>query len=158
MTRSVPHGRHEDQRGAFVEDRLAFSERTAERLIQISDVIPDRIANRSHVTDLPASWRTLDALATLDDSQWANVEPHIRPDMERKEIKRLLGGSKSAAPALPSDKYRVVYADPPWKYSDTLIEGYGAVVTPLSCRSRPRAIADVLQVLEFLRPSRQLAA
>jgi len=27
---------------------------------------------------------------------------------------------------LPSDKYRILYADPPWKYSDELIEGYGA--------------------------------
>lgn len=27
---------------------------------------------------------------------------------------------------LPSNKYRVIYADPPWKYNDKLIEGYGA--------------------------------
>lgn len=27
---------------------------------------------------------------------------------------------------LPPGKYRVIYADPPWKYSDELIEGYGA--------------------------------
>lgn len=31
-------------------------------------------------------------------------------------------------PELPGDKYRVIYADPPWKYGDDLIEGYGAVV------------------------------
>lgn len=32
----------------------------------------------------------------------------------------------TGVPALPSGKYRVVYADPPWQYSDKLIEGYGA--------------------------------
>ena len=30
------------------------------------------------------------------------------------------------APELPPGKYRVIYADPPWEYSDKLIEGYGA--------------------------------
>jgi N6-adenosine-specific RNA methylase IME4 len=29
-------------------------------------------------------------------------------------------------PDLPKGKYRVFYADPPWKYADELIEGYGA--------------------------------
>ena len=27
---------------------------------------------------------------------------------------------------LPTDKYRVVYADPPWQYGDKLVDGYGA--------------------------------
>ncbi len=27
---------------------------------------------------------------------------------------------------LPKEQYRVIYADPPWKYADELIEGYGA--------------------------------
>ena len=30
------------------------------------------------------------------------------------------------AVAIPSGKYRVIYADPPWNYGDKLIEGYGA--------------------------------
>jgi N6-adenosine-specific RNA methylase IME4 len=29
-------------------------------------------------------------------------------------------------PPIPPGKYRIIYADPPWKYSDQLIEGYGA--------------------------------
>lgn len=29
-------------------------------------------------------------------------------------------------PDLPQGKYRVIYADPPWKYADILPEGYGA--------------------------------
>ncbi len=28
--------------------------------------------------------------------------------------------------SLPDDKFKVIYADPPWKYGDQLIEGYGA--------------------------------
>jgi len=33
---------------------------------------------------------------------------------------------KPETPPLPDDIYNIIYADPPWKYSDELIEGYGA--------------------------------
>lgn len=42
----------------------------------------------------------------------------------RREIK--LDEVKEAA-ALPDAKYRVIYADPPWKYGDQLTEDYGPV-------------------------------
>ena len=29
--------------------------------------------------------------------------------------------------SLPDDKYKVIYADPPWQYADKLVEGYGTV-------------------------------
>lgn len=41
----------------------------------------------------------------------------------RREIKR--AAVKETA-KLPSSKYRVIYADPPWKYGDGLTEAYGA--------------------------------
>jgi len=34
---------------------------------------------------------------------------------------------KPETPELPKGKFNVIYADPPWKYGDELIEGYGAV-------------------------------
>jgi len=33
---------------------------------------------------------------------------------------------KPETPELPKGKFNVIYADPPWKYGDDLIEGYGA--------------------------------
>ena len=39
---------------------------------------------------LPASWRTLYELARLDEDQWAVVEPHISPELERGQITKLL--------------------------------------------------------------------
>ena len=42
----------------------------------------------------------------------------------RQKIKELKG-----SPDLPADKYRVIYCDPPWKYSDELIDGYGGAAT-----------------------------
>ena len=40
----------------------------------------------------------------------------------RREITR---AKVTAQAALPSDKFRVIYADPPWKYGDNLTEAYG---------------------------------
>lgn len=44
----------------------------------------------------------------------------------RKELKAagLIGAPKTIE--TPAGKYRVIMADPPWQYSDKLIEGYGA--------------------------------
>lgn len=42
-----------------------------------------------------------------------------------KFTKQFLAGEKEEAPELPDGKYRIIYADPPWKYSDTLVDGYG---------------------------------
>jgi N6-adenosine-specific RNA methylase IME4 len=72
-----------------------------------------------------ASWAKL-FLAHEDQeefSKWAKDEARAR--VEKWQAK-LLPAPKPANPALPSDKYRVIYADPPWQYSDRLIEGYGA--------------------------------
>jgi N6-adenosine-specific RNA methylase IME4 len=41
-----------------------------------------------------------------------------------REIQR--DAIKTEAQSFPSDKYRVLYADPPWKYGDQLTENYGA--------------------------------
>jgi len=48
-----------------------------------------------------------------------------------EDIRKIWGHVKSRSlastiPPLPEGKYRVIYADPPWKYNDELIEGYGA--------------------------------
>lgn len=41
----------------------------------------------------------------------------------RREVQR--EKATKAAPPLPTDKFRVLYADPPWKYGDQLTEDYG---------------------------------
>ena len=43
----------------------------------------------------------------------------VRREIKLEEVKKSV--------ALPTAKYRVIYADPPWKYGDQLTEDYGAV-------------------------------
>jgi len=44
------------------------------------------------------------------------------------QVRRILQKDKvTEAAKLPTGKYRVIYADPPWKYGDQLTENYGPV-------------------------------
>ncbi len=42
-----------------------------------------------------------------------------------REARRFIAANKNDTHSLPTDKYRIIYADPPWKYGDRLLEGYG---------------------------------
>lgn len=61
---------------------------------------------------------------TNPEAAKAVVEGKKRFNEVRREIK--LEEVKEAV-AMPDAKYRVIYADPPWKYGDQLTENYGAV-------------------------------
>jgi len=48
--------------------------------------------------------------------------------MQVKEMRKAIRVYKQLlqpSPPLPDGRFRVIYADPPWKYGDELIEGYG---------------------------------
>jgi len=67
----------------------------------------------------------LDKLAETQPEQAQAVRDGVKRFNEvRREIK--LEEVKKAV-ALPTAKYRVIYADPPWKYGDQLTEDYGPV-------------------------------
>lgn len=60
--------------------------------------------------------------------QWALENGKDGKPATVKELREYVRGLRvvSSTPDLPAGKYRVLYADPPWKYNDELIKGYGA--------------------------------
>ena len=86
---------------AMVADDLPFTKRTAQRFMAIASCA--RIANATHVSLLPPSWGTLYELSKLSDDEWQAIEPHLTPELERKDIKGLLPAPKPATPAVPSN-------------------------------------------------------
>lgn len=48
-------------------------------------------------------------------------------ELSRDELRRAVHRAKASVQIqpVPSKLYRVIYADPPWKYNDKLVEGYG---------------------------------
>jgi site-specific DNA-methyltransferase (adenine-specific) len=54
------------------------------------------------------------------------VEEKLTVRELRKEIQQDKFAELQRDIPLPQDKYDVIYADPPWKYDDKLIDGYGA--------------------------------
>jgi len=66
------------------------------------------------------------SLEPKDQDEWLD-----RAEKERLTVKELRqeirdAKRKEKVEDLPADKYRVLYADPPWQYGDKLIDGYGS--------------------------------
>ncbi len=79
------------------------------------------------LAELGVSWKEsaeAQRLAALPDPVFKQVVAGKKTRTEAKrEVRRKATAEKVAA--LPADKYRVLYADPPWKYGDGLMENYG---------------------------------
>ena len=124
---TLPHGEF----GPMIEgDKVPFGWNAANRLMAIAG--HSLLSNCEHVHNLPSSWGTLYQLTKAPDEVLGGwlADGTIHPEIQRHEVKRLLrearrGGVEGEMVELPEGKYRVIYADPPWKYGDTLVEGYG---------------------------------
>lgn len=77
---------------------------------------------------------TVSALAPPDQKRWLTEaqpkEGDTKPRLSVSELKAAIRAERMKAEReanpFPEGKYRILYADPPWKYSDELLEGYGA--------------------------------
>jgi N6-adenosine-specific RNA methylase IME4 len=61
-------------------------------------------------------------------TEWVTAKGFGKNTLTRHFVKLQWLEREETTPELPEDKYRVIYADPPWCYGDELIDGYGAVV------------------------------
>jgi len=71
-----------------------------------------------------------------------------------KAARVVMQEQKKDAPPLPTEKYRVIYADPPWSYGNTMPEGttqpddhYPLISTPEICALPIKELADKNAVL-----------
>ena len=122
---ALPHGEF----GPMVNgDQIPFGWNTANRLMAIAG--HSILSNSDHDQNLPCSWQTMYELTRAPDESleaWMQ-DGTIHPEMERSEVAKLLrqlAHEETSDPGLIEGKYRVLYCDPPWQYSDRLVEGYG---------------------------------
>lgn len=82
---ALPHGEF----GVMIENELPFGSHTAQRLMRIAR--DPRLTNPAHGEFLPSSWRTLYDLTEMEDDDFYDAVKKglIRPDMERKDVKKL---------------------------------------------------------------------
>jgi hypothetical protein len=125
---------------------LPFSARTARMLKAIADNAA--LSNRNHGSDLPASWRTLAVLASLDpdDIDAAITDGAINPEMERKDaeaLKARLQGQRAKPQAVAPLAEVVPFTPPPMSeaeraaWNDGLKEG-GQMIADFAERQAER--------------------
>ena len=103
-------------------DRIPFGWNTANRLMAIAN--HSILSKAAHVQLLPPSWGTVYELTKIPDEplQLMLCDGTIHPDIQRSEVvklRRLLLRAENGDPGPIEGKYRVFYADPPWRYSDS---------------------------------------
>lgn len=119
---------------ADIAAEMGLGERSAQRRIQIARDIAADVKEAIAATPLADRTRDLLDLARLEPEAQRRVveiegvkEGTTSVLQARREVTRR---EKREAPPLPSDKYRVVYADPPWSYGNSGVIGndnYGHV-------------------------------
>ena len=77
---------------------------------------------------LQAGWTKLDVIRPFVNKDNVNEWISNAVTLSRGDLKIKIKEDfpPPEPPPLPDGVYRVIYADPPWKYNDELIEGYGA--------------------------------
>lgn len=124
---------NETQR-AVVAGRLANMERGGDRP-SANDLNFDHanlhngISQSAAAAMLNVSPRTVATVKAVTKAAPELVERMERGEMTANEayrhVKFEAAKQQKATPAAVTGKYRVIYADPPWKYNDRLVEGYG---------------------------------
>ena len=79
-------------------DKIPFGERTAQRLMEIAG--HSLLSNATHGSHLPSSWRTIYELTTAPDDTLGGwlADGTIHPEIQRKDVKRLLRALRDATP------------------------------------------------------------
>ncbi len=91
------------------------------------------------------SWshhREVASLDQKDQDRW--LDRAEKENLTRSELRSLIRAKrlKDDAVPLPAGKYRVIYADPPWKYGDQLTENYGGTKFHYPARPEGQAQED----------------
>jgi len=104
----------------FTDGLVPFSQQTANKLMAIAaDLV---LSNPAHVRSLPPAWGTLYELSKVPDNTLKNAlrDGVITPDMPRRAVQDLVVRTQKRderpAKPLPVGQFRLLYADPPWRY------------------------------------------
>ncbi len=75
-----------------------------------------------------SNWQRIASIPEKIFENYINTKKEITTSGAVKLARKLQRESGfKGTPELPEGKYNLLYADPPWKYGDTLVEGYGSV-------------------------------
>jgi len=78
--------------------------------------------------DQSSNWQRIASIPEEKFEEYIQTKKEITTSGAIKLARKLQRENEfEGTPELPKGKYNVIYADPPWSYGDTLVEGYGSV-------------------------------
>lgn len=112
------------ERGKYDDaEKLGFEKET----LQVYGSVASSVKSLIRIKDL--SWshhQTVSKFPEKEQKEW--LQQAVDNNWSVRDLKKAIRESlKPKTPIAPGGFYKILYVDPPWKYSDELIENYGAV-------------------------------
>lgn len=120
--------KYREQKWGMYDD-VAEETGYADRTLRLAKETSERIESGRRLPDLTFSHH-VEVAPLPPEKQEIFLKKAVDEKLTVRELRKEIQQDKFAELQkelpLPQDKYDVIYADPPWKYNDKLIEGYGA--------------------------------
>jgi len=89
---------------------------------------PIRLIDMEVTENQSSNWQRIASIPEEKFEEYIQDKKEITTSGAVKLARKLQRENEfEGTPELPEGKYNVIYADPPWNYGDTLVEGYGSV-------------------------------
>lgn len=134
-TESASGNNYQKQTADRIAEQYGVTEKTirndaayAAAVDALADATGEDVRQQVLTGELPVTKKDIVALAAQSVEKQKAVISKLQEGEARsfRDAERLTRKAEVAeAPAMPSGKHRVIYADPPWKYGDGLTESYG---------------------------------
>lgn len=121
--------------GRWREAEFGWTNRTALRFMNSYQVFGGMVMDKFSITIQPSAMYALSAgscpevireefIERAEDGEFIRHKDVVNA-IEQWKLERDIAALRDGA-SLPESRYRVLYVDPPWRYNDQLVEGYGA--------------------------------
>jgi len=130
MNKSLGYDVAEINAATFAQDTAAKTGKTDRSIrqdVQIAKLLTGETKETIRDTEVADKKTELLELAKIEPEQQQEVAAKLKTGKAKtvRDAKRqIIQEQAKEAPLLPSDKYRIIYADPPWKYSNTMPDNF----------------------------------
>jgi N6-adenosine-specific RNA methylase IME4 len=127
--RSILRGRRYNRMKKTKSEAGAIGGASNGKIYRCSSNTAEGIAKQHGVTEktIRNDGKKAEAIEQLKRTDKESAQAVLNGTKRFNEVRREIKWAEvKEAAAFPTDKYRILYADPPWKYGDNLTESYGA--------------------------------
>ena len=120
--------RAERRAGEILNEQVRERGETNKMIMYQAGTLSPTLSDMEIARKQSSNWQRIASIPEEIFENYIQTKKEITTSGAVKLARKLQRESEfEGTPELPGGKYNLLYADPPWKYGDTLVEGYGSV-------------------------------